>query len=73
MAKSRFSAVGSLFPDSLLGKGTVRATQEPLPENRKIVVITMDAVNAGAVFCHLADDESFFCFARCAKSLYVFL
>ena len=27
--------------------------------------------NAGACFCHLAGDESFFCFARCAKSLHV--
>jgi len=31
----------------------------------------VNAENAGAVFCHLAGDESFFCFARCAKSLHV--
>jgi len=46
--------------------------QEQLPRIRKLVVITMDGVNAenaGAIFCHITGDERFFWFAWRAKGL----
>ena len=53
--------------------GVGRQCRSNCREAEKRVVITMDGVNAenaGAIFCHLAGDKSFFCFARCAKSLH---